>query len=135
MIPTAEDNPALLMIGWGTLLENREEHEDKQGDEDSAHTTRIFLSFILSVISFLSAYELVGDGVQDHGCVVGGEELRVRGEIEGILCCFCSGAIMFMSPECGGCWVVLLFLLFFCFAFLGYVISLCSHVRGMGRAR
>jgi hypothetical protein len=29
MIPTAEDNPALLTIGWGTLLENHEEHEDK----------------------------------------------------------------------------------------------------------
>jgi hypothetical protein len=34
MIPAAEDNPALLMIGWGTLLENHEEHEDEQGDED-----------------------------------------------------------------------------------------------------
>jgi hypothetical protein len=29
MIPTAEDNPASLMIGWGSLLENREEHEDE----------------------------------------------------------------------------------------------------------
>jgi ribonuclease HI len=34
MIPAAEDNPASLTIGWGTLLENREEHEDEQGDED-----------------------------------------------------------------------------------------------------
>jgi ribonuclease HI len=34
MIPTAEDNPASLTISWGTLLENREEHEDEQGDED-----------------------------------------------------------------------------------------------------
>jgi hypothetical protein len=33
-----------------------------------------YLSFILSVISFLAAYELVGDRVQDHGCVAGGEE-------------------------------------------------------------
>jgi hypothetical protein len=97
--------------------------------------TRIFLSFILSVISFLSAYEIVGDGVQDHGCVAGGEQWRVRGEIEGILCCFGSGAITFMSPECRGCWLVLLFLLFFCFALLCYEISLCSHVRGVGRAR
>jgi hypothetical protein len=95
----------------------------------------IFLSFILSVISFLSAYELVEDGVQDHGCVAGGEEWRMRGEIKGVLCCFCFGAITFMSPECGGCWVVLLFLLFFCFALLSYVISLSSHERGMGRAR
>jgi hypothetical protein len=88
--------------------------------------TGIFLSFILSVISFLSAYELVGDGVQDHGCVAGGEQWRMRGEIEGVLCCFYSSmiTIMFMSPEHGGCWVVLLFLLFFCFALLCYVISL-----------
>jgi hypothetical protein len=34
MIHAAEDNPASLTIGWGTLLENREEHEDEQGDED-----------------------------------------------------------------------------------------------------
>jgi hypothetical protein len=34
MIPAAEDNPASLLIGWGTLLENREEYEDEQGDED-----------------------------------------------------------------------------------------------------
>jgi ribonuclease HI len=34
MIPTAGDNPASLAIGWGTLLENREEHEDEQGDKD-----------------------------------------------------------------------------------------------------
>jgi ribonuclease HI len=34
MIPAAEDNPASLTIAWGTLLENREEHEDEQGDED-----------------------------------------------------------------------------------------------------
>jgi hypothetical protein len=60
---------------------------------------------------------------------------RVRGEIEGVLCCFCLGAITFMSPECSGCWVVLLFLLFFCVALLCYVISLCSHERGVGRAR
>jgi hypothetical protein len=73
--------------------------------------------------------------VQDHGCIAGGEEERVRGDIEGILCCFCSGAITFMSPECSGYCVVLLFLLFFCFALLCYVISLCSHVRGVGRAR
>jgi hypothetical protein len=33
MIPASEDNPTSLMIGWGTLLENREEHKDKQGDE------------------------------------------------------------------------------------------------------
>jgi hypothetical protein len=34
MIPAAEDNPASLMIGWGTFFENHEEHEDEQGDED-----------------------------------------------------------------------------------------------------
>jgi hypothetical protein len=34
MMPAAEDNPASLTIGWGTLLENREKHEDKQGDKD-----------------------------------------------------------------------------------------------------
>jgi ribonuclease HI len=34
MIPTAQDNPASLTIGWGTLLENREEHDDEQGDKD-----------------------------------------------------------------------------------------------------
>jgi hypothetical protein len=71
-------------------------------------------------MSFLSAYELVGDGVHDHGYIAGGEEWRMRGEIEGILCCFCFGVITFMSPECSGCWVVLLFLLFF--ALLGFVI-------------
>jgi hypothetical protein len=34
MIPAAADNPALLTIGWGTLIENDEEHEDEQGDQD-----------------------------------------------------------------------------------------------------
>jgi hypothetical protein len=38
MIPTAEDNPTSLTIGWGTLLENREEHEDQQGDDIRTHT-------------------------------------------------------------------------------------------------
>jgi hypothetical protein len=51
------------------------------------------------------------------------------------LLCGESGAITFISPECGGCWLGLLFLLFFCFSLLCYVISLCSHVRGVGRAR
>jgi hypothetical protein len=87
--------------------------------------TGIFLSFILSVISFLSTYELVGDRVQNHRCIVGGEEWRMRGEINRVLCCFCFGTIIFMSPGCSGCWIILLFLLFFCFALLCYVISLC----------
>jgi hypothetical protein len=52
----------------------------------------------------------------------------MRGEIEIVLCSFCSTAITFMLPGYGGCSVILLFLLFF----LLCVVLLCDFLMFPG---
>jgi hypothetical protein len=57
--------------------------------------------------------------VQDHGCVAGGEEWRVRGEIEGVLCCFVPERLRLCHQSAA---VVGLFFYSFCsFALLCFV--------------